>query len=201
MRNKPLAAPSSRTRTDHLVGRYIHREFAGDGCSGYRCRNVVCGPQRDPTSVRCCRASRPPKQSRDSGVTSLQATDPNLANAQNLAQSMATAAVSGLLSSPRHQSGRSERHRHHDNLGAVHRLGPPGQSARHHQLAEKANLPTFFSKIWSGNCSQRDRHRDCRSLQSLELANNDADCAEEREAVAGQNADPTHPATDNAAGL
>src|SRR5579862_1864856 len=36
----------------------------------------------------------------DSGVTSLQATDPNLTAAQTLAQNMATAAVTGLINAP-----------------------------------------------------------------------------------------------------
>jgi Flp pilus assembly protein TadG len=84
----------------------------------------------------------------DSGVTSLQPTDPNLTAAQNLAQNMATAAVTGLITAP--------------NINLV-----AGQAARMTTVApvinwtnqgnpyvtvnlQRNNLPTFFSKIWAG---------------------------------------------------
>jgi Flp pilus assembly protein TadG len=82
----------------------------------------------------------------DSGVTSLQATDPNLTAAQTLAQNMATAAVTGLISAP--------------NINLV-----AGQPASMTTLApvinwarqgnpyvtvnlQRTGLPTFFSKVW-----------------------------------------------------
>jgi hypothetical protein len=85
----------------------------------------------------------------DSGVTTLQATDPNLPGAQTLAQNMATAAVTGLMSASA------------INLvaGAAPTLNTitpiPIDWARqgnpHVTISLKSsNLPTFFSKIWTG---------------------------------------------------
>ena len=85
----------------------------------------------------------------DSGVTTLQATDPNLLTAETLAQNMATAAVTGLISAP-----------------AINLVdgAPPTlttitplpidwtrQGNPHVTISLKStNLPTFFSKIWAG---------------------------------------------------
>jgi hypothetical protein len=85
----------------------------------------------------------------DSGVTTLQATDPNLPGAQTLAQNMATAAVTGLISASA------------VNLvaGAAPRLNTitpipidwTRQGNPHVTISMKSsNLPTFFSKIWTG---------------------------------------------------
>jgi hypothetical protein len=85
----------------------------------------------------------------DSGVTTLQATDPNLPGAQTLAQNMATAAVAGLISASA------------VNLvaGAAPTLNTitpipidwTRQGNPHVTISMKSsNLPTFFSKIWTG---------------------------------------------------
>jgi Putative Flp pilus-assembly TadE/G-like len=85
----------------------------------------------------------------DSGVTTLQATDPKLPGAQTLAQNMATAAVTGLISASA------------VNLvaGAAPTLNTitpipidwTRQGNPHVTISMKSsNLPTFFSKIWTG---------------------------------------------------
>jgi len=85
----------------------------------------------------------------DSGVTTLQATDPNLPGAQTLAQNMATAAVTGLMSASAVNwvAGAAP------TLNTItpipidwSRQGDP-----HVTISLKSsNLPTFFSKIWTG---------------------------------------------------
>jgi hypothetical protein len=83
----------------------------------------------------------------DSGFTTLPATDPNYATAQSLAQSMATASVNGLVTTPAINlvGGR---------LPVL--VGPPSFDFTTHPGSyqvtvslKSANLPTFFSKIWS----------------------------------------------------
>jgi hypothetical protein len=85
----------------------------------------------------------------DSGVTTLQPTDPNLPGAQTLAQNMATAAVTGLMSASavNFVAGAAP------TLNTItpipidwSRQGNP-----HVTISLKSsNLPTFFSKIWTG---------------------------------------------------
>jgi len=81
----------------------------------------------------------------DSGFTTLQSTDPNYANASLLAQQMATAAINAMTSAGA------------PNLvaGAVPLVvGSPTIDLSHQGDARitvtlnRANLPTFFSKIW-----------------------------------------------------
>jgi putative Flp pilus-assembly TadE/G-like protein len=85
----------------------------------------------------------------DSGVTTLQATDPKLPGSQTLAQNMATAAVTGLMSAAA------------VNLvaGATPTLNTitpipidwTRQGNPHVTISMRSsNLPTFFSKIWTG---------------------------------------------------
>jgi hypothetical protein len=85
----------------------------------------------------------------DSGVTTLQATDPNLPGAQTLAQNMATAAVTGLMSAPAVNwvAGAAP------TLNTItpipidwSRQGDPHVTIS----LRSSNLPTFFSKIWTG---------------------------------------------------
>ncbi len=86
----------------------------------------------------------------DSGVTSLNAGDPNLLAAQSLAQSMATAAVTALIN-PSSTT----------NLVAgapptLNTLTPIpvdfGRQGNPHVTIslQKSSLPTFFSKVWPG---------------------------------------------------
>jgi hypothetical protein len=84
----------------------------------------------------------------DSGVTTLQATDPNLPGAQTLAQNMATAAVTGLMSAPAVNwvAGAAP------TLNTItpipidwSRQGDPHVTIS----LRSSNLPTFFSKIWT----------------------------------------------------
>jgi hypothetical protein len=85
----------------------------------------------------------------DSGVTTLQATDPSLPGAQTLAQNMATAAVTGLMSASAVNwvSGAAP---------TLNTLTPipidwTRQGNPHVTISLKSsNLPTFFSKIWTG---------------------------------------------------
>lgn len=85
----------------------------------------------------------------DSGVTSLQSTDPQLGPAQTLAQSMATAAVTAMINPS-------------STINLVSGAPPtfvtplpiPVDFARqgnpHVTIAlQRTNLPTFFSKIWA----------------------------------------------------
>jgi hypothetical protein len=85
----------------------------------------------------------------DSGVTTLQATDPSLPGAQTLAQNMATAAVTGLMSASAVNwvAGAAP---------TLNTLTPipidwTRQGNPHVTISLKSsNLPTFFSKIWTG---------------------------------------------------
>jgi hypothetical protein len=85
----------------------------------------------------------------DSGVTTLQAADPNLPAAQTLAQNMATAAVTGLVNV-------------NSTLNLVAGVPPTlvtatpipvdwtRQGNPHVTISlQRSNLPTFFSKIWT----------------------------------------------------
>jgi len=87
----------------------------------------------------------------DSGYTTLPASDPNYAAAQTLAQTLATASVNAMLTTPA------------INLVAGQLpvlVGPPSFDFTTHpgsyQVAvslKSATLPTFFSKIWSRNAA------------------------------------------------
>ncbi len=128
----------------------------------------------------------------DSGVTSLQATDPNLANAQNLAQSMATAAVSGLLSAPG------------INLVAgaapsLTTLAPSIDWARqgnpHVTISlRRANLPTFFSKIWSATAPSVTATATAEVYNPSNLPIMTPIALRSVKPWLVANADPTHPA-------
>jgi hypothetical protein len=88
----------------------------------------------------------------DSGVTTLQISppDPNLTAAQSLAQTMATTAVTSLLSAPAINLVAG-------NAPTLTTLTPipidwSRQGNPHVTISLKAsNLPTFFSKIWGGS--------------------------------------------------
>ena len=85
----------------------------------------------------------------DSGVTTLQATDPSLPGAQTLAQNMATAAVTGLMSASAVNwvAGAAP---------TLNTITPipidwTRQGNPHVTISlRSSNLPTFFSKIWTG---------------------------------------------------
>ena len=85
----------------------------------------------------------------DSGVTTLQATDPTLPGAQTLAQNMATAAVTGLMSASAVNwvAGAAP---------TLNTITPipidwTRQGNPHVTISlRSSNLPTFFSKIWTG---------------------------------------------------
>jgi len=85
----------------------------------------------------------------DSGVTTLQATDPNLPGAQTLAQNMATAAVTGLI-------GASTVNFVAGAAPTLNTITPipidwTRQGNPHVTISlRSSNLPTFFSKIWTG---------------------------------------------------
>jgi Flp pilus assembly protein TadG len=83
----------------------------------------------------------------DSGVTSLQATDPNLTAAQTLAQNMATAAVTGLINAPSINLVAGQ-------PAGMTTLAPTIDWTRQgnpHVTVnlQRTNLPTFFSKVWA----------------------------------------------------
>jgi hypothetical protein len=90
----------------------------------------------------------------DSGVTSLQISppDPNLVAARSLAQTMATTAVTGLLSAPAINLVAG-------NTPTLNTLTPipidwSRQGNPHVTISLKAsNLPSFFSKIWGGSAA------------------------------------------------
>jgi len=86
----------------------------------------------------------------DSGVTSLQATDPNLPAAQTLAQNMATAAVTAMVNASSTFNLVDGKPPTLVTLTPIPvdftRQGDPHVTV---QLSS-SNLPTFFSKIWGG---------------------------------------------------
>jgi hypothetical protein len=81
----------------------------------------------------------------DSGFTTLPATDPNFANAQNLAQIMATAAINPMVSAnaPNLVAGQVPLLSGSPTIDLTHQ-----GDARITVTLSRSNLPTFFSKIW-----------------------------------------------------
>ncbi len=128
----------------------------------------------------------------DSGVTTLQATDPNLPTAQTLAQNMATAAVSALISA----TG--------INLVAgaaptLTTLAPSidwtRQGNPHVTVSlRRDGLPTFFSKIWARSAASVTATATAEVYNPSNLPTITPIAPKSVKPWLIANADPTHPA-------
>jgi len=128
----------------------------------------------------------------DSGVTSLQATDPNLPAAQILAQNMASATVGGLSSAPGINLVAGQ-------PASLTTLAPvidwTHQGNPHVTVSlQRANLPTFFSKIWARGAPSVTATATAEVYNPSNLPTMTPITPKSVKPWLVANADPTHPA-------
>jgi Flp pilus assembly protein TadG len=128
----------------------------------------------------------------DSGVTTLQATDTNLPAAKLLAQNMATAAVSGLLTAPGINLVAGVAPLPNPVLPSFDwtRQGNPLVTVS----LKRTNLPTFFSKVWAGTPPSVTATATAEVYNPSNLPTMTPIAPKSVKPWLVANADPTHPA-------